>query len=61
MNGILKMVHEKESKVMFRRPGAKKELCIFGVCDPSYKNDDRSVAGEIIMLANKKTEDVFPI
>ena len=29
--------------------------------DASYKNDYRSVAGEIIMLANKKTMDVFPI
>ena len=31
------------------------------MCDASYKNDDRSVAGKIIMLANKKTMDVSPI
>ena len=58
VNRILKKVHEKESKVMFKKLGTKEELCIVGVCDASYKNDDRSVTGEIIMLANKKTMDV---
>ena len=61
VNNILKKVHEKESRVMFKKLGAKEDLCIAGVCDASYKNDDRSVAGEIIMLANEKTMDVSPI
>ena len=46
---------------MFKKLGAKEDLCITGVTDASYKNDDRSVAGEIIMLANKETVDVSPI
>ena len=61
MNRILKKVHEKESKVKFKKHGTKEDLCIAGVCDASYKNNDRSVAGEIIMLANKKTMDISPI
>ena len=46
---------------MFKRIGDKKDLCITGVSDASYKNDHRSVAGEIIMLANQKNMDVSPI
>ena len=61
VNNILKKVHEKESREMFKKLGAKEDLCITGVRDASYKNDDRSVAGEIIMLANKKTMDISPI
>ena len=61
VNNILKKVHEKESRVMFKKLGAKEDLCITGVTDASYKKDDRSVAGKIIMLANEKTMDVSPI
>ena len=53
VNRILKKDHEKESRVMFRRLGAKEELCIIGVCDDSYKNDDRSVAGEKLWQMRK--------
>ena len=45
VNRVLKKVHEKESKVVFKRIGDKKELCIIGVCDASYHCDDKSVAG----------------
>ena len=39
---------------MFRKVGDKKYLCFIGVSDASYKNIDRSVAGEIIFLEIKK-------
>ena len=61
VNLILKKVHEKESRVMFKKIVEKKDLFIAGVSDAFYKNDDRSVAGEIIMLSNKKNTDVSPI
>ena len=57
VNKILKKVHEKESKVMFRRIGDKNQLCVVGVYDSFYHSDDRSVKGEIIMLENRKTMD----
>ena len=61
VNLILKKVSEKESRVMSKKIGDKKDLCITGVLDASYKNDDRSVAGEITMMGNKKNMDVSPI
>ena len=54
VNIILKKVHEKESRAMFKKIGDKKDLCITGVSDASYKNDDRYVAGENIMLPKEK-------
>ena len=60
VNNILKKFHEKESRVMFKKLGAKEDLCITGVTDASYRNDDRSVAEENIMLVNKKMMDVSP-
>ena len=37
INDILKKIHEKESKVMFKKLGDKKDLCVTGVSDESYK------------------------
>ena len=56
VNRILKKVHEKESRVVFKRIGNKKDLCVIGVCDASNHHDDNSVGGEMIMLGNKKTD-----
>ena len=61
MNRVLKRVHEKESRVMFKRLGKKEDLCVVGVCDASYHHGDNSVGGEMIMLGNKKTDVVSPI
>ena len=61
VNRVLKKVQGKESKVMFRRIGTKEELCVIGVCNASYHNDDKSVAGEMIILGNRMNETVSPI
>ena len=45
---------------MSKRIG-KKDLCIIGVCDALYHCDDKSVAGEIVMLVNKKMTDASPV
>ena len=36
VNRILKKIHEKDSKLMFKRIGDNKEMCIIGICDSSY-------------------------
>ena len=61
VNRVLKKVREKESKVVFTKIGKKEELCIIGVSDASYHSDDRSVAGEMIMLGNKQTGRAAPM
>ena len=61
MNRVVKKVHEKECRIVFKRVGDKEDLCILGVGDASYNTDDNSVGGEIIMLGNKRTMTVSPI
>ena len=61
MNRVLKKVREKESRVLFTKIREKNELSVMGVSDASYHQDDRSVAGESIMLGNHKTGKAAPI
>ena len=58
---MIKKVREKESRVMFTKIGKKNELSVMGVSDVSYHHDDRSMAGDMIILGNKKTEKFAPI
>ena len=57
----MKKVREKESRVLFTNNGEKNYLCSIGVGDASYHQDDRSVAGEMIMLGNQRTGKTVPI
>lgn len=62
MNKVLKKMREKESKIEFSRVGGKGELSVMGVSDASYhQKEDKSVAGEIIMLGNEKTAAAVPL
>ena len=61
VNRVLKIFHDKESRVMFKRIGNKEDLCVIIVCDASYHHDDKSVGGEMIMLGSKKIDAVSPI
>ena len=60
VNRVLKRVHEKESKVKFKKIGNREDLCLVGVCDASYNFYDNSVGGDFLMLGNKKTDAASP-
>ena len=51
-------IGEKESKVVF---GKKEEMCVIGISDASYHQENPTVAGTIIMLGNVKTKKAAPI
>ena len=61
VNRVLKKVREKESKVKFSKIGEKEDLCVMGVSDASYHHDDRSVAGEMIVLGYMRSRKAAPI
>ena len=46
INRVLKKVRCKESRVLFTKIGEKNKLCVMGVSDATYHQDDRSVAGD---------------
>ena len=59
INRIIKKIYEKENKVVFRKIGNDKDLCVASVSDASYNTEDHSIAGEIILLGNKEMNNVF--
>ena len=61
VNRILQKVREKNNKVVFRKIGEKGEICVDGISDASYHQDDNAVSGEIILFGNKKTTDAAPL
>ena len=61
VNRVLKKVREKESKEVFTKIGEKEYLYVTEVSDASYHHDNRSVAGEMIILGNKRTGRASPM
>ena len=62
INHILKKVREKPCKVVYKSIVEDLEdLEIVGIGDASYKWDDKSVGGNVILLSNKKTDDKLPL
>jgi len=61
VNRILQKVREKESKVVFKKIAEKDDLCVVGISDTSYHQDENSVSGEMILLSNKKTVGASPL
>ena len=45
MNRIFEKFGERENKVIFHRVASKEEMCIIGMSDASYKQEDWSVVG----------------
>ena len=46
---------------MLKKIGDKKHLCVFGVSDASYHQDENAVSGEIIFLGNTGTMAASPM
>ena len=61
INRIIKKVTKKENSVVFSKVAEKGKLGLIGVSGASYSQEDRSVAGEIIMLGNRENKKVAPI
>jgi hypothetical protein len=61
INKVLERIHAKPSEVMFRRVGKKEDLMVYGLADGSFKLDDRSVGGDLVILGNKSTLAGVPV
>ena len=61
VNRILKKVEEKDNKVMFGKVSRKEYLCVIGVRDTSYNQEDHSVAGGLILLGSRTTKIASPM
>ena len=51
VNKIVEKVKKEENKVVYGRVGEKEKLQVIGVVDASYKSDEKSIGGILIMIA----------
>ena len=61
INKVVDRVHERESRVMFRKVADKEDLITFGVTDAAYSKIERPVGGSLVMLGSKKTRTAVPL
>jgi len=61
VNRILQKVREKESKIVFKKIAEKGSVCVIGIRDASYHQDENAVSGEMILLGNKKMVAASPL
>ena len=61
VNRILKKVEEKDNKVTFGKVSRKEDLCVIGVSDTSYNQEDHLVAGGLILLGSRTTKIASPM
>ena len=52
VNKIVGKIKKEENKVVYGRVGDKEKLQVIGVVDASYKSDEKSVGGMLIIIAN---------
>ena len=61
INNVVKRIKSKENKVIFSKIGEDEDFVIHGLGDASYKYDNRSIGGVLVLLGNKNTKDVVPL
>merc|ERR1712243_497390 len=54
-------VKKEENKVVYGRVGDKDNLQIIGVVDASYKSDEKSIGGMLVMIADERMTVVSPV
>ena len=61
VNKIVGKIKKEENKVVYGRVGDKEKLQVIGVVDASYKSDEKSIGGMLIMIADDKMTAASPI
>ena len=61
INKVIEKIRAKPCRVEFTKIGKKEDLILLGITDASYKSDEKSISGTIVMLGNMKNESVIPI
>ena len=61
VNKIVGKIKREENKVVYGRVGDKEKLQVIGMVDASYKSDEKSIGGMLIVLANDNMTRASPI
>merc|ERR1712112_551590 len=61
VNRIVEKVKKEENKIINGRIGDKETLQVIGIVDASYKSDEKSIGGMMIVLADEKMTKASPL
>ena len=61
VNKIVGKIKKEENKVVYGRVGDKENMQVIGMVDASYKSDEKSIGGMLIVLANENMTRASPI
>ena len=61
VNRIVEKIKKEENKVVYGRIGDKETLQVIGIVDASYKSDEKSIGGMMIVLADGKMTKASPL
>ena len=61
VNKIVGKIKKEENKVVYGRVGDKEKLQVIGVVDASYKSDEKSIGGMLIMIVDDRMTVASPI
>merc|ERR1712098_242603 len=58
---IVGKIKKKENKVVYGRVGDKENMQVIGMVDASYKSDEKSIGGMLIVVTNENMTRASPI
>lgn len=61
VNKIIENIRKEKNGVVYYKIGEKEKLKILRIVDASYKVDEKSIGGMLIMIADEKMEKASPI
>ena len=61
VNEIVEKIKKEENRVVYEKIGDKEKLQIIGIVDASYKSDQKSIGGMMIVLADEKMTRASPL
>merc|ERR1712029_1059042 len=61
VNKIVGKIKKEENKVVYGRVGDREDMQVIGMVDASYKSDEKSIGGMLIVLANGNMTRASPI
>lgn len=60
-NRLVDKVKNEENKVIYGKIGGRETLQVVGIVDSSYKSDEKSMGGMMIVLANENMTKASPL
>ena len=61
VNKVVEKVRKEENKVIYGKVGEKEKLQLIGIVDASFKTDEKSVGGMMLMIANEQMTKASPV